>query len=296
MKKAFSILYATIAKPLAKTAFGRWYPVKMLAYLVARLARRSHIEIKGQRLRLDLADSNRLSIRGNYEPFETQLVEQLLEPGQITIDLGANIGYYTLLMAHSVGESGKVYAFEPDPGNYALLQENIQWNSHTNVVTERLAVSNTSGPAQLHKEAFNDATPSLWQSDHCRSSVDVQCVRLDDYFDTHPEDRTRIDVIKMDIEGAEALAIEGMTRLLTDNPDVMLLTEYLPNVMQSLGKKPEEFLMRLQSFGFTLFDIDETEHRLTPIDTQAFVAKYAMTWSNILCTRNPAAIEATLLR
>lgn len=296
MKKALSIIYAVIARPLAKTAFGRWYPVKMLGYAVARLARKPYIEIKGQRLHLDPADSNRLSIRGDYEPFETELVERLLGPGEIAIDLGANVGYYTLLMARAVGEMGKVYAFEPDPGNYALLRENVQWNGHQNVVTEKLAVSNMSGPAQLHKEAFNDATPSLWRSDHCRSSVEVQCARLDDYFESHADDGVRIRLIKMDIEGAEALAIEGMTRLLEDNPAVVILTEYLPNVMRSLGTEPRDFLERLQSLGFALYDIDEAEHRLTPLDTEVFMAKYAMTWSNIVCTKDPQIIEGVLLR
>ena len=87
----------------------------------------------------------RLSTRGYYEPFITAFVKDMIKEGDIVIDIGAHIGYYTLLFSKLVGKTGKVFAFEAHPDNFTLLKQNVETNGYTNVVVENKAVSNYNG-------------------------------------------------------------------------------------------------------------------------------------------------------
>ena len=124
------------------SAYGRLFRVLKRRGLVERLKRfsvvraaesfvvsrlRSNVAVvHGHKMFLDPKDSLRLSIFGVYEPFETDLVQHEVGEGDVVLDIGANIGYYTLIFARIVGEGGKVFAFEPDPDNFALLKKNVE--------------------------------------------------------------------------------------------------------------------------------------------------------------------------
>lgn len=271
-KSLLAQIYGALSTLLAKTPLARWYPVKVIGHWVVNLARRDRVTMDGHVFHLDASDSNRMSIRDEYEPLQTQLVKMLVQPGHTVIDLGANIGYYALLLARQVGPGGHVYAFEPDPGNLELLRKNIEANGYNNITLEAKGVSDEPGSVSLFKENWNDATPSLWQSEHCTTSVEVECVRLDDYFDTSTQ---RIDFIKMDIEGAEGKALAGMRGLLNANPDATIMTEYLPSVLENMGTKPLDFLTELADRGYTLYNIDEETKSLDALDPQAFQHRYS---------------------
>ena len=95
--------------------------------------RQEEVMVHGFPFLLDPLDSLELSIFRSYEPFETSLLSAEVRPGMTIVDVGANIGYYTLLFSKLTGESGHVYAFEPEPENFALLQQNLARNNRTNV-------------------------------------------------------------------------------------------------------------------------------------------------------------------
>jgi FkbM family methyltransferase len=280
MKRILAGIYQGFAKIFAKTPIGRLYPVKVVGAGVMRAARKGKVELDGHTFFLDKSDSNRMSIRDKYEPLQTYVIKKLIEPKSHVIDLGANIGYYTMLMARCVGAQGKVYAFEPDPGNLALLKKNIAANGYKNVQVETAAVSNENGRVKLHKEKWNDATPSLWKSGHTTSFIEVDSIRLDQFFD---QNEIAIQLIKMDIEGAEAKALDGMERVIKRSPGLVIVTEFLPSVMQSLGTVPLNFLTRLERHGFKLFNIDEEKGFLEPVTAQGFHERYAGVWTNLLC-------------
>src|SRR5690242_7217517 len=88
--------------------------------------------------------------KGDWEPFETRIVTLALQPGDVVVDDVANIGYYTLLFSRAVGETGKVYAFEPDPDNYAFLERNVAANGCPNVTLVPEAVSDRTGELRLY--------------------------------------------------------------------------------------------------------------------------------------------------
>src|ERR1700724_4253990 len=97
----------------------------------------------------DLYIGGEIARTGSYEPFEMDLLLSLLNEGDIAVDIGANIGVYTLNMAQRIGAMGKVYAFEPEPTNFELLTKNVRENNLTNVICPELALSNKAGLAPL---------------------------------------------------------------------------------------------------------------------------------------------------
>src|SRR5207244_3754027 len=91
------------------------------------------VDVQGHKMLLDPIDTLGLSVRDVWEPLETKVVQNEVRRGSVVLDIGAHIGYYTLLMARLVGPQGRVFAFEPNPANYDLLRRNIQINSYRNV-------------------------------------------------------------------------------------------------------------------------------------------------------------------
>lgn len=106
--------------------------------------------VLGHMMFLDAQDILNLSINGIYEPLETEVVGREVSAGDVVVDIGAHIGYYTLMLARIVGPCGKVYAFEPDPENFTLLQRNVKENGYRNVVLLQKAVSDRNGSATLY--------------------------------------------------------------------------------------------------------------------------------------------------
>ena len=151
-------------------------------YLKSNL-KNDFVEIDGNKLFLDKNDSLNLSINGIYEEFETDLVKKEIHKGDVVIDIGANIGYYTIMFAKLVGDSGKVIAFEPDPTNYELLKKNIEINGFTNVILEQKALSDNPGKMMLSLNNENTAGHHLdFKNENSINSIEVDVLSLDDYF------------------------------------------------------------------------------------------------------------------
>ena len=199
-----------------------------------------------------------------YERGTTRLLEQIIEPGMVVIDVGAHVGYFTLLAARRVGSQGKVYSFEPDPANYRLLQQNIESNGYRNVVVNQSAVSKTGGSAQLVLSSRDNGTHSLYGNGMPDAvKVSVGMVSLDEFLTD--EGWPKVDLVKMDVEGAEMDALEGMGRLLRESSGLKLVMEFNPTLLRNASVEPLEFLARPGEFGFKVSVVDEVEGT-TPLD------------------------------
>lgn len=166
---------------------------------------------------------------GRYEPEVTAALRQHCRPGMTVLDIGANAGHHMLLLSRLCGASGHVHAFEPVPQNVACLLETVRLNSLRNVRVHPLAISDREGEADLKFSGVFDGFAYLTQGGHGRSecqrapriSITVRTSDLDTICSTSRIDR--IDLIKMDIEGAEMLALSGMTRILSVHRPVLIL-------------------------------------------------------------------------
>ena len=229
---------------------------------------RSSAWVSGHLMRLDPED--RLTTRylvdnGCMEPFEMQLSESFIRPGDTVVDVGANIGYYTLHFARQVGPTGHVFAFEPDPRNFKILQRNVRQNGYRNVTMVQKAVSSEAGMVKLYRNLENRGDHRIYASDPNRESVDVECIRLDDFFADH---EGPIRFMKFDVQGAEAAAFEGMQNLLERNPEISIFTEFWPRGLTLCGYDPASFARQILSLGFKVQVIDEKTERVLPFDVQ----------------------------
>lgn len=181
-----------------------------------------------------------------YESEVSDLFGDLLHEGMTVVDAGAFCGYYTLLASRLVGNTGHVYAFEPHPQNYEYLLNNVSSNNCDNVGTIPKAVSNERGTISLvqHREADHH-----WTSKHpIGNVVDVPRTTLDTFF--AEEGWPRVDLIKMDIEGGEKAALEGMRELSERNPDMQLIMEYALDNIRRAQTSPEALADIIQDLGF----------------------------------------------
>jgi len=276
-------IYRKAAGILKGCGLADFYPFRVAGIFLKRRLRKTFAVVDGHEMFLGEADNLKLSIFGAYEPLETELVKKEVKKGDVALDIGANIGYYTLVLARIDG--GKVFAFEPDPSNFALLKKNVEANGYKNVVLVQKAVSNQTGRARLYLSPTTPADHRIFDSGDGRQSVAIETVRLDDYFKNF---NGKIDFIKMDAQGAEGGVIQGMLNLLKKNHNVKIAMEFSPNLLQKNGTAPADCLNLLTGLGFKLFEIAEQEKEIRPVDIPWLLKVYTMDkkgHTNLFCQR-----------
>lgn len=155
------------------------------------------------------------------------------------------------------------------------------------------AVTNCVSKLALHLSPASKGDHRTFDSHDDRISIEVEGVSLDDYFENYAE---KIDVIKMDIQGAEMVAVEGMSEILQKNEAIKLFTEFWPLGLQTSGVEPVNYLNALSDHGFAIYNIDEQEKTIEPIHIPKVLATYTpdnQHYTNLFCirgTENPPTI------
>jgi FkbM family methyltransferase len=258
-----------IASMVSGHGLGQIKPIRAVYDRLFHFLKPKSVMVQGHRMWLDDRDTLELATHEIYEPFETALLKKEIKPGQTVLDIGANIGYYTLIAAKLVGPKGKVYAFEPDPDNFALLKKNVEANGYVNVVLLNQAVSDKTSTAKLFLNKTNKGDHRLYDSKDGRPSITVQTVKLDDFFKMLDK---KIHFIKMDIQGSEARALNGMKNLVHQNASLKLVTEFSPGSLRLNGQNPRKYLQTLRQCGFKLKEIAEKDHILKPADQRSLLS------------------------
>jgi len=194
-------------------------------------------------------------LSSSWEELTTEMFKKVVKEGDVVVDLGANIGYFTLLAARLVGKKGKVYAFEPGPINYSLLLKNIELNGYDNIVAVQRAVSDVTGKVRFFLDKKDTGAHTMYQPCSKGDFIEVESVTLDEFF---KDKKHLINVIKMDVEGAEMAAFSGMGRIIRENKNLKMFVEfYFPGIRNS-GNSPEEFARRLiEDYHFSILAIGE---------------------------------------
>lgn len=186
------------------------------------------------------------AFREYYEP-ELAYLEKVLSPGKVFIDVGANFGVYALVASKLVGAAGRVTAFEPTAQSFAILQQNIELNHCANVRAFRVALTHSRGKAWLY-HGWDPVGNSLGMDPLCGDEgEEVQTEALDNLLEENGIDR--VDVIKVDVEGAEELVLRGATRSLTRYRPVVIF-EFNPGCATRLGLSPSGAKDLLKSLGY----------------------------------------------
>ena len=222
---------------------------------------------------------------GVYEKHELKLLQEKLKPGMNVIDLGANVGLYTALAASIVGNTGKVFAFEPDKDNFIFLQKTVTKNNFSNIECNQIAISDHGGEGKLYFSEDNFGDHRIFDSHDNRKSYPIQLMTLDSFVSSR--NIQKVDFIKMDIQGAEGFAMKGMEGVLKHNPQLQIFTEFWPQGIAATGESPLAFLEILKKYQFDIFEINRTTGHLSLVtDINALTNKlHGREFANLYCKK-----------
>ncbi len=219
-----------------------------------------------------------------YERETVILCERLITPGMKIVDIGAHIGYFSRIFSRLVGENGVVYCFEPDPENYVILEKNIAALRNTRCFQK--AVADTDGSIDFYHVRNSTGCHSIIAPGTDARKTTVESVSVDALI--AKKVLNKVDLIKMDIEGGEPIALRGMERLLRTSPHIKLITEFNAKSLAKGNVAPHEFLSQLESFGFSIYCI--TNDGLIPLrlTSEAELREYASVTGeiNLYCKKN----------
>lgn len=208
-------------------------------------------------------------VHGEYESSTTAFLMRTLQPDSVCIDVGANVGYYACLMARC-SSRGRTIAFEADPVVHAILRDNVSINWCEAVVDARnQAVGAAPGSLTLYRRIGRSGNTSIAQvSDEQLAALgeaesvpfEVECVRLDDVA----ADLDRLDVVKIDVEGAESLVLDGMADVV-DRLNPLIIMEWSPGQAVQAGSSTDDLADRIEALGLTVH-VFEPDGALRAVD------------------------------
>jgi len=194
-------------------------------------------------------------VRGRWkEREEADRFLSLMRPGMTVFDVGANLGMYSLMAAKRVGPGGKVHAFEPTPRLVRKVEDNAALNGFSNIVINQVAVSDRPATAEFFLCADDDQSSLAAISD---SAITVRTITLDDYI--AEQGIGRVDLVKIDVEGAEVCAFAGARRLLSGPEAPAIFLEINPGALGKMGSSAGELESLLRGHGYALSTVAEHE-------------------------------------
>jgi len=286
MKKILRTFYDKCDKNLVWLGLKRYHTLRNFGKFMRSRLKDEFVEVNGHKMYLDNLDSLRLFSEGVFEEYETEIVKKIIKEGDVVVDIGANIGYYTLLFAKLVGKSGKVFAFEPEPTNFNLLKKNCEVNGYKNIQLIKKAVSDNTEKTKLFLNEFNKGAHTLGHSTEFKEFIEIESIKLDDYFENF---KGEINFMKMDIEGAEIKAVKGMPLLLKKMKNIKIMTEFNPKLIKNCRFEPEDYVELLKEFEFNIYQLDAKMKKNTLVNANELTKKFPSDkdwYTNLLCLKN----------
>jgi len=287
MKKLriFLPFYRKTIKRMSKGyGIGKTKPGRLILKIITYMFRSNFVEVQGHKMFLHPGGED-YSLYGVYGELDTKIVKREIKKGDIVVDIGASIGYFTLIFARAVGNEGKVFAFEPRPERFELLKKNIAINGYHNVTLENMAVMNHTGELDFYyskneKTGFK-FTVSKEQSANVSEKGIAKTIKLDDYFDKKNLSN-KIDFIKSDVDGPEFSVLQSADSILK-NKSLKIFFEWDPEYTKIAGNEPEEVLNLLYKNNFKIYLPDHKNQKYTEISKNQLLGISSEV--NILCKK-----------
>lgn len=194
---------------------------------------------------------------GDYEPEVSEVVKENLTTGGLFIDVGANVGYFARFASNIVGANGKIFAFEVEPENYFVLTKNV--NIYSNITPLNFAVSENNSFLSINHSSHSSCHSIVDTDNHLDGSqFRVPTITLDHFWQEYLQ-KQPVDLLKIDVEGAELLVLKGMEKMLAEKAVQAMVIEFCPRIIINAGFEPEDFYNILSSvFDLSIIDKDHS--------------------------------------
>ena len=273
---------------------GRWFIIRRLMGCDNFLKALGSREVRVRNVGVFLLDpyehiGRYLYIHGEYEPEISSLFEELVVPGWNIIDIGANIGFFSILGAKLVGDRGRVVSFEASPYVFRTLKRNIDLNSPSNIDAFNLAVLDKPGRIQFHlSKRHNQGLSSLRNlGDETEQVVETEGISIDSMLTALP----KISLVKIDVEGAEVKVILGAIRMLRrDRP--YLILEWADSLLVETGNSSGELFDILSRERYSLFSVNSGLVKISACDIESLKG----TQANVLAIPGGALVPKAIER
>jgi FkbM family methyltransferase len=293
---------ADTLRPFYQRFAGDEAPLAALPLAIVRGVRGNFVTLRidGRPIRVDLRDvvvAGEMLFLRRYEPVETALMKKVIEIGDTVVDVGANIGYFTILMAQCVGPTGSVIAIEPDDENALVLDQNIALHEiGPRVEVVRAAVSDSSGPGILYRSSRNRGDHRMWRPSGDEPQRETRTPRVVETrtLDSILAGRGPIDFMKIDIQGHEPKAVGGLSARLNGCRISTMLFEFWPYGLRGAGFDPRRLLEDLWAYGMQTWHVQSTG--LVRIESLDFVDGFHGSQDANLFAANPSLATAKIAR
>lgn len=218
----------------------------------------------------DVGVAPSLIYNGTFDPFETLVFRSLLKPGMTVMDIGANVGYFSLIASSVVGPSGKIFAFEPQPRMFRLLKANLRINGCMNVEPIKCAITAAPGSVRLFVDGSNQGAHSLASGNLIKRgmTLDVAADSVDHFLASR---NVSVDLFKIDTQGAEGLITQG-ARNAFSRPGTKIIMEFWPWGLRNIGSDPMALLRDLEGMGFGIRIMDEKTQSFVNLTFEELIA------------------------
>jgi FkbM family methyltransferase len=232
----------------------------------------------------------------SYSIYDNLNLKDDIKNSKIFVDIGANIGFYSLLSAKTMNDKGVVYSFEPERINYELLTNNIALNNFTSILPICKAVSNNTGSVKFYTDKLESGGHSLFQDavqfgkKSLFDNTIVDAIKLDDFFGGNQ----KIDLMKIDVQGAEYNVLSGARKVIRNNDAIKIILEFCPYNLIQPGVTPQLCWDALTSLGLKYkYCIHSNDNKLEKIELNEVLNRCAgtaysdPTGVNLLCCKIP---------
>jgi len=251
-----------------------------LLKIIKRMIKPKIIEIENCKILLDKNDTYGFTFSSNFDTKEIELIKKIIKKGDVVVDVGANIGIYTCILAKLACSNGHVYSFEPIPENARLIRESIKLNNFKNVTVIPKGVSAKSSKLTMYL-AKDVAGHSFAEFEGCVGKKIIDVTTIDD------EIQEEIKFIKIDAEGYDFQVLKGMEKTIKNSHDLNILIEFYPSQLRSAGDSPKTFLEYLLQNNFKCIDLTTNEY-LNYQNIDKIIQKYTHRpnhLTNFLCSK-----------
>ena len=294
----FVKIYLKSIKKISKgKGYGKKYnTIKSFSRKIESSLVTDSAEVWAGKMFLHPNDAFRLSIYGIHSKIDFEIFQKYVKKGDNVLDIGANIGYFTLMLAKLVGPTVKVFAFEPDPRNISLLKKNIETNGYQNVVVVPKAVSNVNEKCTLFTSQSTFGQNRIYEPKKTKNQeyvpIESETIFLDNFF-MNNEKIENISFVKIDVEGAEKYVLEGMKNILSLNKNIKIFSEIDLDFLNDAGSSYTEMIEFLEKRGFTVFLVNEANNKIIKgnIKSVGKILKENSGSQNILCIREKSNID-----